>query len=159
MILGVKRRTNYKLAQRVVEEPKPSLLPYVALAIVAAVFAWTVLQPAISGQNSPGHKVRRSEAGSQAATGEIRTLFSADDYPVDAQRNGQEGTVQARLSIDSTGRVSGCAIIRSSGVKSLDDATCSILQRRARFRPARDLSGRAVRDSIVTPPITWRLEG
>jgi protein TonB len=55
--------------------------------------------------------------------------------------------------------VSGCEIIRSSGHKSLDDATCSILQRRARFTPARAADGQPIASTVVSPPIVWRLEG
>jgi protein TonB len=95
----------------------------------------------------------------QDAKADVRTIFSSDDYPADAQRNGEEGTVQAELSIDARGRVRGCRVIRSSGHASLDSATCSILQRRARFKPAQDVNGDAVASSVVTPLVVWRLEG
>jgi protein TonB len=91
--------------------------------------------------------------------GDLRTLFSADDYPAEAQRNGEEGTVQAELSVDARGHVRGCTVIHSSGHASLDSATCRILQRRARFDPAHDVNGDAVASSVVTPRIVWRLEG
>jgi len=95
----------------------------------------------------------------QRTKGDLRMLFSADDYPATAQRNGEEGTVQARLDVNSQGRVERCSIIRSSGSASLDQVTCDVLRKRARFAPARDADGKAVPDSVVTPPVTWRLEG
>jgi protein TonB len=133
---------------RVVEEPKRSFLPFLAVAVVAAAVLYTVAQDRI-------HAPPQANAGS----GDIRTMFSADDYPADAQHKGEEGTVQAALSIDASGRVTNCTIVRSSTYASLDDATCRILQRRARFRPARDAAGNPVADRIVAPPVTWRLEG
>jgi TonB family protein len=156
----VGRSTSDQLAKGVVEEPKRSILPYFAVAIVAAVAIWTFQQQSIQ-DSAPEvtHSQASGQRGAHPATGDLRTLFSADDYPVEAQRNGEEGTVQAELAIDRRGRVSGCRIVRSSGHASLDGATCRILQSRARFIAARDLNGDAAPDRIVTPLVVWRLEG
>ena len=89
----------------------------------------------------------------------MRTLFSGDDYPASAQAAGAEGTAQASLTIGPDGRVTGCNIIRSAGNSALDQATCNILRRRAKFTPARDQNGQPVTDTITTPPIRWQLEG
>ena len=154
-------RTADKDPRRVVEEPRGSVLPYLIMAVMGAVLVWTFLPSSsdiwtIFRGTFDGTKEKE---GPHPSRGDVRTIFSADDYPADAQANGQEGTVQAQLSVDSKGYVSQCTVIRSSGVKSLDEATCNILTRRARFRPARDAQGRAVPDTVVTPPVTWRLEG
>jgi protein TonB len=101
----------------------------------------------------------RKVVSAQSAKGDLRTLFTADDYPAAAQSAGVEGSVQATLSIGPDGRVTGCNIVRSSGNNSLDSATCNILRRRAKFTPARDSSGNATSDSYTTPTIVWRLEG
>ena len=84
-------------------------------------------------------------------------LISADDYPIEALRNDEQGTAVARLEINEQGRVSKCTISQSSGSASLDAATCRILSTRARFRPAVDGEGRQVADTF-TQRITWRLE-
>jgi protein TonB len=101
----------------------------------------------------------RKVQSAQSAKGDLRTLFTTDDYPASAQAAGAEGTSQAQITIGSDGRVVGCNIIRSSGNGALDSATCNILRRRAKFTPARDSNGQATTDTITTPPITWRLEG
>ena len=103
----------------------------------------------------PPHKTQSA----QSAKGDLRTLFSGDDYPASAQASGAEGTAQATLTIGPDGRVTGCNLIRSTGNGALDSATCNILRRRAKFVPARDSNGNATSDTITTPPITWRLEG
>ena len=91
------------------------------------------------------------------AKGDVRGLFSTDDYPSRALRNEEQGTVRARLTIDSRGRVSGCTITQSSGSAELDSTTCRLLERRARFDPATDSNGNRVEGSYTTPPITWRI--
>ena len=78
--------------------------------------------------------------------GPLPQLFTADDYPAAALRNGEEGTAAFAIAIDPTGRVGACSITQSSGSASLDATTCSIIQRRARFTPARDPNGAAVED-------------
>ena len=70
-----------------------------------------------------------------------------DDYPLAARRAGLEGTVYFRLDIDAEGRPSACTITQSSGHAVLDDATCPLLMKRARFNPARDDTGKAVAGS------------
>ena len=155
--------------RRVVETPKRRVLPYFLVATVAAIAVWSMQQQSIpdAGEatgafDGPVTQPRTSEPDSNeahSAKGDLRALFSADDYPVAAQAKEEQGTVQATLTVDTTGRVSKCTIVRSSGYASLDQATCSILQRRAHFIPARDASGALVADNVTTPPIVWRLEG
>lgn len=101
----------------------------------------------------------RKVVSAQSAKGDLRSLFSADDYPASAQSAGAEGTTRASLTIGPDGRVTACNIIQSSGNSSLDSTTCNILRRRAKFVPARDSNGNATSDTITTPSIVWRLEG
>lgn len=101
----------------------------------------------------------RKTQSAQSAKGDLRTLFSADDYPAAAQSAGAEGTARAALTIGPDGRVVGCNITQSTGNGSLDSATCNILRRRAKFTPARDSNGNPTSDTVNTPAIVWRLEG
>jgi protein TonB len=96
---------------------------------------------------------------SARARGDVRSLFSSDDYPASAQSAGAEGSAQAQLTIGPDGRVVGCSLVRSTGNGALDSATCNILRRRAKFTPARDSSGNPTTDTYTTPTIVWRLEG
>jgi TonB family protein len=66
------------------------------------------------------------------------------------------GDVGYRLVIGANGRVERCDIIAPSGSSTLDEATCRLLQRRARYEPARDADGRAVPDSLVSRA-SWAL--
>ena len=81
------------------------------------------------------------------AKGSLPGLFSTDDYPGDAIRSEQQGTTAVRLTIDGSGRVSGCSVTSSSGSRSLDDATCRIIRSRARYTPAKDQAGSPISDT------------
>ena len=82
--------------------------------------------------------------------------FTDADYPLDAARAEQDGVVAFQLAIDSTGTPARCTVTTSSGVPSLDNVTCEKLMERARFKPARDATGKAVSD-VYNGRITWRL--
>ena len=81
---------------------------------------------------------------------------TTNDYPSRSIREEQEGVTTVALSVDASGRVTGCRITRSSGHSQLDDATCSNMQRRARFTPATDGSGKEVAGTY-TQSVRWQL--
>jgi TonB family protein len=145
-------------------QPGRNPAPYFVAALAAAVLVWGAQQYWPSGSKPEGSQ-EVGKAGQigfsepRTARGDLRTLFSADDYPASAAANNEQGTVQAQLTVDTSGGVSRCTIIRSSGHATLDEATCDILRKRARFTPARNMEGIAVESTVVTPPVKWQLEG
>jgi protein TonB len=50
--------------------------------------------------------------------------------------------------VGPSGRVDSCKITRSSGNRDLDATTCRLIQRRFRYRPARDGSGKAITETV-----------
>ena len=149
--------------QSPVQADRTSPIPLIIAGLLLVAVAWqtrdswidalappyveTVEQPPRAGPNS---------ARPQSARGNLVGLFSADDYPVEALRKNEQGTVVARLQIDRKGRVSDCTLLQSSGSRALDMATCDILSRRARFTPARNSDGHAVPDTY-DQRVMWRL--
>jgi protein TonB len=115
--------------------------------------------PPVAPAPPPPPPPPRKVQSAQSAKGDLRTLFSADDYPAAASAAEAQGTAQATLTIGPDGRVVGCNLVRSTGNGALDSATCNILRRRAKFTPARDSNGQPTTDTVTTPPIVWRLEG
>ncbi|HEX5238574.1 MAG TPA: TonB family protein [Sphingomicrobium sp.] len=113
----------------------------------------TIVAPPPPPPPPPPHKA----VSAQSAKGDVRTLFSPDDYPAAAQAANATGTAVAQLTIGPDGRVTGCNLVRSTGNSSLDSTTCSILRRRAKFTPARDSNGNPTTDTYTTPPIVWQL--
>lgn len=100
----------------------------------------------------------RFSRSAKAAT-DIRAVFTADDYPRQAISKMQQGSAQYILLIDEKGRIAGCDLVRRSGVPALDAMGCAVMQERAKFAPALDAHGAPMRDTVTTPPITWRIMG
>lgn len=82
--------------------------------------------------------------------------MSTDDYPAASLRAEEEGVVRVKFEINEQGRVDVCSVVQSSGFPRLDDATCKVIQRRWRYKPATE-GGKPVR-STQTQPVRWRLE-
>jgi periplasmic protein TonB len=80
-----------------------------------------------------------------------------NDYPAAAKRANQQGTVYFTLDIDTRGCPTACHVTRSSGYETLDDATCPILMRRARFQLAVDASGTPI-PTTWSNKFTWALD-
>ena len=76
--------------------------------------------------------------------------FHDSDYPPEALRNREQGSVGVRMTVGPDGRVRACTVVASSRSPSLDSATCRIILERALFRPARDADGRPVADDVVS---------
>lgn len=91
---------------------------------------------------------------SATALAQHKPLFNGGDYPREALRKGEGGVVKAKLRISKKGRVIGCEIVESAS-PILDEATCRLLTKRARFTPAQDKGGDPVEDDYLTPPIHW----
>jgi TonB family protein len=105
--------------------------------------------------NADGEKNGRIAVQSK---GDVRGIFSADDYPREATSLHQQGTAQYLLMIDEKGKVAGCHVVMPSGVPILDAMGCVVIQERARFTPALGTDGKPVRSMLVTPKVQWRLE-
>jgi protein TonB len=82
--------------------------------------------------------------------------FSGNDYLAAAVAAHHSGTVDISFTIGVNGRVSGCSVVRSSGYADLDLATCPLLERRARFKPAVDDENR-LKATIGTMSVPWRM--
>jgi len=78
------------------------------------------------------------------------------DYPSSAMRARQEGVVGFLLTIGTDGAVAECRVVSSSGFPNLDDGTCPLIRRRAKFEPARDENGTAVTGYHLSR-VTWKI--
>ena len=88
--------------------------------------------------------------------GNTANWVTTNDYPTIGLRGEHEGSTRYRLSVDTAGKVTNCAVTASSGFADLDSATCATLTRRAKFTPATDDSGARVAGSY-SGTVTWRL--
>lgn len=69
--------------------------------------------------------------------------FEFKDYPMDAFEKNWEGVTRFQLLIAPDGQIANCAVTGSSGHESLDDKTCFLASKRAKFSPARGPDGAA----------------
>jgi protein TonB len=88
--------------------------------------------------------------------GKIQDLITTDDYPSASLRNNEEGTTSYRLDVGADGKVVACTVTASSGHPALDDTSCRLLQRRARFNAATDSSGAKV-GSVYSGRVRWQI--
>ncbi len=65
-------------------------------------------------------------------------IFKAWDYPAEAIEKGQEGVVRIRFVLDGEGSVVETAVIRSSGIVSLNTAALEAVRKAGPFGPFSD---------------------
>lgn len=98
-----------------------------------------------------------NEAASIATPAKGLTAWiTADDYPPSALREGAAGSTAVLLRITPTGMVDECQIVMTSGYAVLDETTCRLAARRARYAPAVDASNKPVASHVFTK-IHWSL--
>lgn len=78
------------------------------------------------------------------------------DYKTSWINRGWAGSAGFRLQVGADGRVEGCQITRSTGHAALDEATCALVTRRARFDPARNGAGDKVSGSYASS-VLWQI--
>jgi periplasmic protein TonB len=61
---------------------------------------------------------------------------TADDYPPVSIRLQEQGTVHIKYLVKEDGTVGDCAVQMGSGKSRLDDAACTMVRRRWKFKPA-----------------------
>lgn len=113
----------------------------------------------IGGPDRPRLPVPMDQERAESTLGgdfpSIVGLFSTDDYPAEALRKEEQGTVAVNVVLRDDGRVKRCDVTTSSGSASLDAATCSIIQERGNFPLIRDRRGVVKND--YTARIRWML--
>lgn len=136
--------------QEVTLPPRPAVDPVVAQEIAP------LPTPPVETARVAPPPPPASQASAAQAKGDRRGWITADDYPSRALRTGEEGSVGITVRIGADGRVSDCAVTASSGSPQLDEATCRLYQRRARYAPARDDAGRPAA-ATITDRIRWTI--
>lgn len=110
--------------------------------------------PRLAWSRSVAHPL--SKAAQPPRPISIANWIRQDDYPPISQRDEEEGVVEVRLRVDPDGQVVTCTITATSGWTELDQQSCQLLGKRARFAPALDEKGRAV-SSDWTQRVRWQL--
>lgn len=129
----------------------PAVSP-VAAAPVAGVGSATTSGAAATGTGpgAGGSGTGRGGGGSGGGGGigtEARLLGgNSSRLPSSLLRGftADRGYAHLWLTVSERGRVSACSVSQSTGDSRVDEALCSLMQRRSRWAPARDLQGNAI---------------
>ncbi len=84
--------------------------------------------------------------------------FIFKKYPARALAAGEQGDVEFRAAYNKQGYVLDCQVTRSSGYRLLDNETCEIIVRHARFKSALLNQGKASR-GLLNGLFEWRIPG
>ena len=172
---GAAAPPNLKAKPSPVVAPPPLVRLKVPTPVVAAPLPSPVTgsDPSAGASNLPGPGTGSGGIGTGTGSGGQGTgpgggdggvkavrvsgsISGATDYPRGAKRAGIEGSVAVRFTVETNGSVGDCEIIRSSANEELDTTTCRLIERRFRYQPARDASGRPVTE-VVTRTFDWML--
>lgn len=133
--------------------PPPVVIQTVATPPPAAPVTPIAAPPAPPAPPAPAAPVVSQQA---VAKGAPQSWYSNDDYPASALRAEAQGRVTVRVTIDTSGRVSGCTVTASSGNTDLDNTTCRVAQRRGRYSPAKDQAGNPIQ-SASSYSVRWQV--
>lgn len=81
---------------------------------------------------------------------------SDNDYPTRALQLNESGIAGFALTLDRTGTPTACEITRTSNSAELDQTTCDLMIKRARFEPATDASGHPIA-STYRSSVRWQI--
>src|SRR5436309_15926859 len=79
-----------------------------------------------------------------------------NSYPAEAIKKGIEGSVTFDVDVDAKGKPTACRVLVSSGYEILNQTTCDIVLRQARFVPATGVDGKPVAGHYSNVAI-WRM--
>lgn len=114
-------------------------------------------EPAVAPRETPSPTPSATVPPTRAVPrGNPARWVTADDYRSRWISEELTGTARFWLQVGAGGQVTGCEITRSTGHAALDTATCTLIERRARFSPARNGNGEAVAGTY-NGVIVWQL--
>jgi protein TonB len=94
--------------------------------------------------------------GGGARARHIRGGIGYRDWPDGVPRADRPLRVEIRYWVETTGRISGCEIQRSSGLPDLDASTCRLASQRFRYQPARNSAGEPIRSEMAWRQDWWQ---
>lgn len=130
--------------------------PAVVTLDVPPLPSYPSLDPGAAKVAEPAVAPPSGKASGVRVKGNRASWITNDDYPPSALRAAEEGTVGISVRIGTDGRVSSCEVTGSSGSSALDQATCRLYGRNARFVAARDDAGNPVA-STYADRVRWQI--
>ena len=107
-----------------------------------------------SGAGQDVSAVMAQQLGAPRRKGRPGAWLTSADYPTEALRQDQGGTVVVLVNVGETGLPEKCNVVISSKVPVLDEQTCAVLLRRTRYSPGQDADGKPKR-SVTVERVRW----
>lgn len=95
----------------------------------------------------------------KASVRDLATLFTPKDFPLEVKAGQADPKASFQILVDEKGAVVGCDVMMSSGAPAMDATGCDLLKQRAKFTPAKNAAGAAVRSVVTTVPLGWDTKG
>ena len=89
---------------------------------------------------------------------DVRSLFSVNDFPEYLVREGTFRIVYTRTTVGPDGSLQNCTVEATSGDAKLDEYTCALIVKRARFSAARWTDGSPAY-GLIRVPVSWIATG
>lgn len=93
---------------------------------------------------------------SPAPANDISGWATTNDYPSISLKREEQGVSRFRVVVGTNGKVKSCEITGSSGSPQLDNATCRLVTRRAKFEPATNDAGERI-VGTYSNAVRWQL--
>lgn len=97
-----------------------------------------------TGGGGSGGDGRRPPTRARFLSGRIANA----DWRDAVDEEGFDESVVAHFTVGPDGRARDCEVVESSGVRELDNITCAMIERRFRYRPATDGSGKPISEEM-----------
>lgn len=163
---------NLRARPKEITAPPPIVMLPIPPVILAAPISDTGPAPTSGATDRPGPGTGAGGEGDGRGAGgsgdgegggreiplrRIRGEIRDSDYPDHLREARITGVVGLRFVVGVRGRVTACAVTRSSGVPELDELTCRLIAKRFRYRPTIGADGRPVAD-VVTGEQGWGVD-
>lgn len=99
---------------------------------------------------------RAAAVPANAPAGNLERMFRPEDYPPQGQLRHGRGASQFQLLVDEKGAVERCDVVTLTN-PAFELSGCGVFTGRARFKPAVDAQGKAIRSVVTTPTISWQI--
>ena len=93
-----------------------------------------------------------------AASGSADVVMP-EDFAALGWKVADRARLSAILLVDEEGSILDCSLGSYVGSAKIAGRACAMIRERARYAPARDAAGAAVRSMVVTPTMDWDVDG
>jgi TonB family protein len=129
-------------------------MTFLELVLIAQATAAPTVSVPNAPEQLPPQVAEAKKVRGPTPTNNPAYWVSPRDYPSESLRAWEEGVSTFTLTVDPSGKITGCQIRESSNSARLDETTCTLATLRARFSPALDGQGQPM-TGYYTNRVRW----